>query len=98
MQAKEESLWFEARTKTVLQWYLKFNWFMMTIGFTQRNGDHCCYFKKFVNSYIILLLYADVILLAGSNMREITKLLEQIASEIFNEGSWSCEENFVAEN
>lgn len=48
----------------------------MTIGVTRCDGDHCSYFKKFVNSYIILLLYVDDMLVAGSNRPEITKLKE----------------------
>lgn len=45
--------------------YLKFGRFMMTIGFTWYNDDHCSYFKKFINSYITLLLYMDDMLVTG---------------------------------
>ncbi len=56
------------------QWYRKFDGFMQRSGYTRCNGDHCCYFKRFESSYIILLLYVDDMLVAGSCVREINKL------------------------
>nr|CAN72350.1 hypothetical protein VITISV_034941 [Vitis vinifera] len=47
------------------QWYKKFDNFMHRIGFKRCEADHCCYFKSFDNSYIILLLYVDDMLIAG---------------------------------
>ncbi|KAL8092162.1 hypothetical protein AgCh_034456 [Apium graveolens] len=63
------------------QWYLKFDSFMMKNGYTRSVMDHCCYFKQFDSSYIILLLYVDDILIAGSNMREINRLKRQMSEE-----------------
>ena len=63
------------------QWYLKFDNFMMRNGYTRSAMDHCCYFKRFDSSYIILLLYVDDMLIAGSNMREINKLKRQMSEE-----------------
>ena len=63
------------------QWYLKFDNFMMRNGYTRIAMDHCCYFKQFDSSYIILLLYVDDMLTAGSNMAEINKLKRQIFEE-----------------
>jgi hypothetical protein len=60
------------------QWYLKFDDFMMRSGYTRCAMDHCCYVKHFNASYIILLLYVDDMLIAGSNMVEINKLKRQI--------------------
>jgi hypothetical protein len=37
-------------------------------------ADHCCYGKNFGNSYIILLLYMDDMLVAWSSIDEINKL------------------------
>ena len=39
------------------QWYLKFDRFMASNGYMMLQADHCCYFKYFENSYIVLLLY-----------------------------------------
>jgi len=50
---------------------LKFDEFMSSSGYTRLQADHCCYFKYFENSYIILLLYVDDMFVAGSSMKEI---------------------------
>jgi len=43
--------------------------------------DHCVYFKKLDNGrYIILMLYVDGMLVAGSNMQEINLLKSKIAN------------------
>nr|KYP55452.1 Retrovirus-related Pol polyprotein from transposon TNT 1-94 [Cajanus cajan] len=43
--------------------------------------DHCCYLKIFCPSYIVLLLYVDDMLVAGSNMDEINRLKAQLSEE-----------------
>jgi hypothetical protein len=49
-------------------WYLKFDRFMTEQGYNRCHSDHCVYFKKLENgSFIILLLYVDDMLVAGSN-------------------------------
>ena len=63
------------------QWYKKFDRFMQTNNYFRCNADHCCYFKRFESSYIILLLYVDDMLVAGSDMGEIRKLKKQLSSE-----------------
>ena len=45
-------------------WYKKFDNFMCSLGYTRCQADHCCYAKHFDNSYIILLLYVDDMLIA----------------------------------
>ena len=51
------------------QWYLKFDKFMSEQGYTRFHSDHYVYLKKQNDgSYIILLLYVDDMLAAGSNM------------------------------
>ena len=45
------------------QWYKKFDSFMHRIGFKRCEVDHCYYVKSFDNSYIILLLYVDDMLI-----------------------------------
>ena len=43
-----------------MQWYKKFNEFMSNSGFNRCDMDHCCYVKKYTNSYVILVVYVDV--------------------------------------
>ena len=40
--------------------------------------DHCCNIKFFGNSYIILLLYMDDMLIAGSSIEEINNLKNEL--------------------
>ena len=54
---------------------------MIANGFSRFDMDHSCYLKKFNGSYIILLLYADDMLIAGANIKEILKLKESLAKE-----------------
>jgi len=63
------------------QLYLKFDIFMINIEFTRLQADYCCYSKWFENSYIILLLYVDDMLVAGSSMKEIVNLKAKLAKE-----------------
>ena len=60
------------------QWYKKFDSFMHRIRFKRCEADHCCYVKFFDNSYIILLLYVDDMLIAGSSIEEINNLKKQL--------------------
>jgi hypothetical protein len=52
---------------------------MRNNGFNRCDMDHCCYVKKFVDSYIILALYVDDMLIAGSSVTEINLLMQQLA-------------------
>ncbi|KAE8685157.1 Expansin-A8 [Hibiscus syriacus] len=63
------------------QWYKKFDSFMGSSGFTRCQADHCCYIKRFDNSFIILLLYVDDMLVAGSDMQEILHLKQKLSKQ-----------------
>ena len=63
------------------QWYIKFDSFMYNTGYKRCHADHCCYFKSFDDCYIILLLYVDDMLVAGSNMHAINNLKKQLSQE-----------------
>ncbi|RVW74857.1 Retrovirus-related Pol polyprotein from transposon TNT 1-94 [Vitis vinifera] len=63
------------------QWYKKFDNFMHRIGFKRCEADHCCYIKSFDNSYIILLLYVDDMLIAGSDIEKINNLKKQLSKQ-----------------
>ena len=54
---------------------------MHRIGFKKCEADHCYYVKSFENSYIILLLYVDDMLIAGSSIKEINNLKKQLAKQ-----------------
>ena len=65
--------------QTPRQWYKKFDSFMHRIGFKRCEVDHYCYVKFFENSYIILLLYVDDILIARFSIEEINDLKKQLS-------------------
>ena len=54
---------------------------MHIIGFKRCEDDHCCYTKSFDNSFIILLLYVDDMLIAGSSIEEINNLKKQLSKQ-----------------
>ena len=54
---------------------------MHRIGFKRCETDHCCYVKFFGNSYIILLLYVDDILITRSSIEEINNLKKQLSKQ-----------------
>ena len=62
------------------QWYLKFDRFMHEHGYNRCHSDYCVYFKMLDDdNYIILCLYVDDMLVAGSNMDHIKGLKCQLA-------------------
>ena len=54
---------------------------MHRIGFKRCEVDHCCYIKFFGNSYNILLLYVDDMLISGSRIKEINNLKKQLKKQ-----------------
>ena len=54
---------------------------MHRIGFKRCEANHCCYVKFFGNSYIILLLYVDDMLIVGSSIEEINILKKQLLKQ-----------------
>ena len=62
------------------QWYKKFDSFMIKSGFCKDEKDPCCYFKKYTDSYIFLLLYVDDMLIAGSSMSGINNLKTRLSA------------------
>jgi hypothetical protein len=64
-----------------MQFCLKFDMFMTEEGYSRCHYDHCIYFKRLENeSYIILLLYVDEMLIVGSNMQDINVLKKKLAN------------------
>ena len=61
------------------EWYHKFHWFMLSQGYRQSDIDHCCYTKWAKDgSFLILILYVDDILLAGSNIEVLASLKSKL--------------------
>ena len=54
---------------------------MNKIGFKRYEADHYCYVKFFDNSYIILLLYVDDMLIAGFSTNEINNSKKQLSKQ-----------------
>ena len=50
------------------QWYKKFDSFMVSQGYTRSEYDHCLYFKKLNDIFIILVLYVDDMLIVSKSM------------------------------
>jgi hypothetical protein len=55
------------------QWYLKFNYIIISFGFKENEEDNCIYAKFRSRKFIFLILYVDDILLASS---DVSLLLE----------------------
>ena len=65
------------------QWYKKFDSFIHRIKFKRCEANHCYYVKSFGNSFdnsfIILLLYVDDMLIAWSSIEEIKNLKKELS-------------------
>ena len=60
-------------TQEPLQWYRKFDSFMLNHGFKMLDSDNCVYIKRDdQGKYIISLLYVDDILLVGHDEKMIS--------------------------
>lgn len=63
-------------------WYKQFDSFMLSLGFSRCEANHCAYFQRYDDgSFIILLLYVDDMLVAGPNIYKIIYLKTQLARE-----------------
>ncbi|PKI75297.1 hypothetical protein CRG98_004337 [Punica granatum] len=64
------------------QWYMKFNSFMISIGFMRSKYDNCVYLQRLVDgSFIYLLLYVDDMLIAAKDKSKISMLKAKLHSE-----------------
>ena len=76
LQVEEELVWPEASSKEVVYKIYKF---MTEKGYSRCHFDHFVYFKRLNNErYIILLLYVDDMLVAGSNIHDINVLKRKL--------------------
>ena len=71
---------------------------MTKSGFCKAENDPCCYFKKYTDSYVFLLLYVDDMLIAGSSMRDINNLKTRLSAQFEMEDFGSNEDDFGDED
>nr|GEY74507.1 ribonuclease H-like domain-containing protein [Tanacetum cinerariifolium] len=55
------------------QWNAKLSSALAECGFAQSKSDYSLFAKKFVDVFIVLLVYVDDIIITGNNMHEINK-------------------------
>ena len=61
------------------QWYKRFDSFMVGSGYSRSSYDRCVYFRKTHDgSFIYLLIYVDIMLIATKNMSDIEELKKQL--------------------
>ena len=61
---------------------MRFDKFMKDQDYTRSHYDHCVYHKKLSGgTYVYLLIYVDDMLIASSDITEITKLKGQMQKE-----------------
>ena len=56
------------------QWFVKLSSFLTSIGFVQSKYDHSLFTKESLNTFTILLVYVDDVILAGNSMNEIERI------------------------
>ena len=63
-------------------WYKRFDSFIVSLGFDRLEADHCTYFYDYDDeSFCILLLYVDDILIVGNSSSQISDLKTQLSGE-----------------
>lgn len=64
------------------QWYLRFDTFMLRVGYTRCDHDHCAYFRVLDDGlFVLLMLYVDDMLIACRDMSRITELKVELSRE-----------------
>ena len=62
------------------QWYIRFHNAIMAYDFTMIDEDHCVYIKRSKDQFVIISLYVDDILIAGSNMEFVHTVKSWLSS------------------
>lgn len=63
------------------EWFDKFRFALLQFGFVQSRGDTSLFYLKTVNTFTILLVYVDDIILTGSCVKQIAKVKDYLASQ-----------------
>jgi len=56
------------------QWFAKLSSFLTSIGFIQFKYDYSLFTKESLNTFTILLIYVDDLILAGNSMTKIERI------------------------
>ena len=62
-------------------WYKRFDSFIISPEYNRLSSNHCTYYKRFEEDFIILLLYVDDMLMVDPNKDRIQELKVQLARE-----------------
>jgi hypothetical protein len=62
-------------------WYLKFDAFVLSIGFVRSKSDHCVYFRVQDGRLLIVALYVDDMLLFGKGKGMISDFKSQLSAQ-----------------
>ena len=65
--------------QTPIQWYKKFDSFMIENGFKHTAADPCVYIKWIGESFVLLLLYVDDMLILGKDLPIIDRLKKELS-------------------
>ena len=63
------------------RWYLKFDAFVLSIGFVRWKSDHCVYYKFDGDRILIVALYVDDMLLIGKGKNMIFYFKSQLSAQ-----------------
>ena len=69
-------------------WYQNFDTYILGLGFSIYNVDHCVYLMIVVDHFTYMVLCVDDILLVGNNKKIIKDVKSQLSSKILYETSW----------
>ena len=62
------------------QWYAKMHEFLLRLGFISSQNDPCLYVRHLTNSILMIALYVDDLLIAGSSITEVKTLKSKLSS------------------
>lgn len=60
------------------QWYLKMHEFLLQIGFTSSLNDPCLYIRHLPSGIVLIALYVDDLLIAGSSLTEVESIKKKL--------------------
>ncbi len=77
------------------QWYFKVHEFLTKVGFTSSPNDPCLYIRHLSSGIILVALYVDDLLIAGSSSTEVQSIKDK-PSHRFEMKTWAKPKYFQA--